>query len=202
VEDLDILAKSPATAHHIAFKLAQYFVADAPPAALVDRLAARFHESDGDIRAVLKTLFTSREFRDSIGDKYKTPYQFVLSATRATGVVVRNPRPLLGEMARLGMPLYGCQTPDGYKNTEGAWLNPDATTLRINFATALARGNLPVANSPPAIAGPQLVADPPPAPVQKGEPIDAARLEKILGPSLTGHTLEASVEAQPSCMLP
>jgi hypothetical protein len=76
--------------------------------------------------------------------------------------------------------------PDGYKNTEGAWLNPDATTLRINFATALARGNLPV-TSPPAISEPQSVADPPPVPVQKGEPVDAVRLEKILGSSLAGR---------------
>ncbi len=64
-EALGLLARMPATAHHIAFELAQYFVADASPPALVDRLAARFRDSDGDIRAVLKTLFTSREFRDS-----------------------------------------------------------------------------------------------------------------------------------------
>ena len=149
-EALALLARMPATAHHIAFELAQYFVADMPPPALVDRLAARFRDSDGDIRAVLKTLFTSREFRDSDSKKYKTPYQFVLSAARAAGVAVGNPRPLLGAMGRLGMPLYGCQTPDGYKNTEAAWLSPDATTLRISFATALAAGRLPIASPPPA----------------------------------------------------
>ena len=194
-EALDLLAKSPATAHHIAFQLAQYFVADAPPPAMVDRLAARFRESDGDIRAVLKTLFTSHEFRDSDGKKYKTPYQFVLSAARATGVVVRNPRPLLGTMGRLGMPLYGCQTPDGYKNTEDAWLNPDATTLRINFATAFAHGNLPVTSPPPAIAEPQLVADPASLPVPKGEPVDPARLEQILRSTLTGQTRDTIAKA-------
>src|SRR5271166_521362 len=195
VEALDLLAKSSATAHHIAFELAQYFVADAPSPALVDRLAARFRESDGDIRSVLKTLFTSHEFRDSDGKKYKTPYQFVLSAARATGVVVRNPRPLLGTMGRLGMPLYGCQTPDGYKNTEDAWLNPDATTLRINFATALARGNLPVTNPPLAIAEPQLVADPSSLPVAKGEPVDPARLEQVLGSTLTDQTRDTIAKA-------
>jgi uncharacterized protein (DUF1800 family) len=73
VAALDILARSPATAHHIAFELAQYFVADAPPPALVDRLAERFLDSDGDIGAVMKTLLTSAEFRDSVGQKYKTP---------------------------------------------------------------------------------------------------------------------------------
>src|SRR5205085_10540768 len=123
-------AKSPATAHHLAFKLAQYFVADKPPPALVDRLAARFGETDGDIREVLKMLFASREFRDSIGGKYKTPYRFVLSAVRAAGLPVKNPRPLLAAMARLGQPLYGCPTPDGYRDTEDAWLSPDASMLR------------------------------------------------------------------------
>src|SRR5262249_50612288 len=83
VEAIDLLARHPATAHHIAFKLVQYFVADQPPSALVDRVAARFRETDGDIRAVLQTLFASPEFRNGIGTKYKTPYRFVLSAVRA-----------------------------------------------------------------------------------------------------------------------
>ena len=85
-EALDILAHSPATAHHIAFELAQYFVADEPPPGLVERLAARFLETDGNIREVLRTLFASNEFWDSRGAKYKTPYQFVISAVRAAGV--------------------------------------------------------------------------------------------------------------------
>jgi uncharacterized protein (DUF1800 family) len=187
-EALTLLARMPATAHHIAFELAQYFISDAPPPALVDRLAARFRETDGDIRSVLKTLFTSREFRDSADKQYKTPYQFVVSAARAAGVEVRNPRPLLGELARLGMPLYGCQTPDGYKNTEAAWLSPDATALRISFATALATGKLPLASSPPETLPVQPVAD------QENEPVDPARLEGILGPTLTAQTRETLEE--------
>ena len=74
------------------------------------------------------------------GAKYKTPYQFVISAVRAAGLPPGNVRPLLGAMDQLGMPLFGCLTPDGYKNTEDAWLSPDATTRRIRFATALVRG--------------------------------------------------------------
>jgi uncharacterized protein (DUF1800 family) len=190
-EALDLLARMPATAHHIAFELAQYFVADAPPPALVDRLAARFRETDGDIRAVLKTLFTSPEFRDSAGRKYKTPYQFVLSATRVAGVEVRNPRPLLGALARLGMPLYRCQTPDGYKNTEAAWLSPDATGLRISFATALAAGKLPLAAPPPETLQAQQVADP------ENEPVDAERLEGMLGPTLTAQTRDTVADTPP-----
>ena len=142
---LDVLAMHPATAHHLSYKLAQYFVQDAPPAALVDKLAKRYLDSRGDIRSVLQTLFASAEFRDPAhySAKYKTPYQFVISALRASDINVQNVRPALGALAQLGMPLYGSQTPDGYKNTEEAWLNPDALTRRINFATALATGRLP-----------------------------------------------------------
>ncbi len=169
-EALNILAHSPATAHHIAFELAQYFVADEPPRTLVERLAARFVDTDGNIREVLRTLFASNEFWDSRGAKYKTPYQFVISAVRAAGMPPGNIRPLLGAMDQLGMPLFGCLTPDGYKNTEDAWLSPDATTRRISFATALVRG------SPGAV--------------------DAARLEAIFGSTWTEGT-RAAIENSP-----
>ncbi|HEX6443299.1 MAG TPA: DUF1800 domain-containing protein [Stellaceae bacterium] len=188
---LDMLAESPAAARHIGFQLAQYFVADEPPQAIVDRLAARFAETDGDIREVLKVLFASREFRDGIGAKYKTPYQFVLSAARAAEAPADNPKPLLAAMARLGQPLYGCQTPDGYRNTEDAWLSPDASILRVNFATALADGKLPLVGEP---------AEPQEKPVMKASAtsdrgVDAAALETLLGPILTPRTRAALAEA-------
>ena len=147
---LDELAKSPATARHISYKLAQYFVADQPPPHLVEQLARRFTQSGGDIRAVLNTLFHSPEFWDpaNYGGKFKTPYQYVLSALRASDAHVVNYLPVLGALRQLGMPLYGCQTPDGYKNTQEAWLNPDALTRRINFATALAAGRLALSTIP------------------------------------------------------
>jgi len=195
VEALDRLARSPATARYIAFELAQYFVADTPPPALVERLAARFVATDGHIRAVLQTLFTSREFRVSAGVKYKTPYQFVLSAVRAAGVPVRDPHPLVAELVRLGMPLYGCATPDGYKNTEAAWLNPDAALQRIDFANAFAAGNLPITKPPPPMTGAQLVADPPPAPAARDEPLNPVRLEAVLGSSLSSRTRRAIAAA-------
>lgn len=133
---LDVLASSPATAHHISYELAQYFVADDPPPALVDRLARRFLATDGDIRAVLETLFKSSEFRDpkNFGAKFKTPYQYVISVVRAAGVEVNNVRPLQAAMYRMGKRLYGCQSPDGYRNTREVWLNPDALAQRISFA--------------------------------------------------------------------
>jgi len=149
-EALDILAQHPSTAHHISFKLAQYFVADDPPKSLVDRLARRFADTRGDIRAVLDTLFHSPEFWDDqyVGKKFKTPYEYVISAVRATGISVVNTQPIRGVIAQLGMPPYGCQTPDGYKNGRDAWLNPNAMTQRLNFATALGAGQLRLAEQP------------------------------------------------------
>jgi uncharacterized protein (DUF1800 family) len=147
---LDLLARHPTTARHLSYQLAQYFVADDPPRELVERMSARYQASDGNIREVLETLFTSAEFWDQrvYAAKFKTPYEFVISAARATGLPVRNVRPLLGTMAGLGMPPYGCQTPDGYKNTQPAWLNPDAMMIRLSFATGLGAGRLPLDRIP------------------------------------------------------
>lgn len=149
-EALDILAEHPSTARHISYQLAQYFVADDPPRSLVDRLARTFLDTKGDIRAVLDTLFHSPEFWDDqyIGKKFKTPYEYVVSAVRSTGDTIVNTRPLRGVIAQLGMPLYGCQTPDGYKNVQDAWLNPNAMTQRLNFAVALGAGRLRLTEKP------------------------------------------------------
>jgi uncharacterized protein (DUF1800 family) len=196
VEAMDMLARSPATAKHIAFELAQHFVADQPPSTLVNRLAARFTETDGDIKAVLRTLFESPEFRDSAEQKYKTPYDFVLSAARAAGVRVDNPRPFIGMMARLGMSLYGCPTPDGYKDTEAAWLSPDATTLRVSLATAIGGGHLPLA----AVPSEQMTANPAVVPVADrppASPVDAAALERLLAPVLSARTRAVIDETKP-----
>jgi uncharacterized protein (DUF1800 family) len=140
---LDTLAAHPATARHIGFKLAQYFVADQPPDRLVQTLAQAFLKSEGDIRQVLRSLFNSAEFWDPAYTKFKTPYQFVVSSVRAAGISLpSNVQVLQGSLIQLGMPLYGCPTPDGYKNTEVAWLSADAMTRRLSFATALANGRV------------------------------------------------------------
>jgi uncharacterized protein (DUF1800 family) len=194
IEAIDMLARSPATAKHIAFELARYFVADEPPPALVTRLTARFSETDGDIKAVLRTLFESPEFRAGTGQKYKTPYNFVLSAARAAGLQVNNPRPLIGMMARLGMPLYGCPTPDGYKDTEQAWLSPDATTLRVSLATAIGGGHLPLAAVPSHQMGTIVPVADKPLPTS---PIDAAALEQLAEPMLSARTKAVIDEAKP-----
>ena len=173
---LDVLAVHSQTARHISYQLAQYFVQDEPPAALVERMARSWIDSGGNIRAVLATLFASEEFMAPAaqGAKFKTPYQFVVSSVRAAALPVANVAPLVQALNQLGMPLYGCQTPDGYKNTQVAWLSPDALSRRISFATALAAGKLAL---PAAVAS-------------------APALQAALGPSVTERTL-AAVAAQP-----
>jgi uncharacterized protein (DUF1800 family) len=134
------LASSPATAHHLSQQLAERFVSDAPPPALVDRMAKTYLHTDGDIRQVLRTMFISPEFwsRESYRAKVKTPEEFVLSAVRATGGEVERPAIVLNAMNQLGMPFYGCQTPNGYSWIASAWVNSGDLLTRINIALALA----------------------------------------------------------------
>jgi uncharacterized protein (DUF1800 family) len=112
---LDLLARHRATARHIAFKLTQRFVADEPPAALVDRAAAVFTSTAGDLREVVRSILTSPEFLgpEFRRAKVKTPLEFVVSAVRSTGATVVNPQPLVAALQNLAMPLYGCQPPTG-----------------------------------------------------------------------------------------
>jgi len=139
---LDLLANHPATARHISTKLAQYFVADEPPESLVRRLSQRFSETEGDIRAVLETLFTSEEFWEPqyVGTKFKPPYQYIISLLRAVGSTNPDVIKIAGVLDQLSMMPYRCPTPDGYPNTEADWLNPDAMMRRVTFATAIAKG--------------------------------------------------------------
>ena len=186
---LNILADSPATARHISFELAQYFVSDDPSPALVDRLTQRFEATHGDIREVLRTLFASAEFRapENADNKFKTPYQYLLSALRAADVQVVDFKPLLGTLAQMGMPLYGCPTPDGYKNTTAAWLNPDAMVHRVNLAVAIGNGH-----------GRFLRAQDQPDPDNKDfAPPDAALLRDTLADHFAAHTLSTYEAAPP-----
>ena len=141
---LDILASHPSTARFIATKLARRFVADDPPKALVDRAAKRFRETHGDIREVVRTIVTSPEFfaPAAYRAKVKTPFEFVVSAVRATGADAVDALPLVQALRDLGMPLYMCQPPTGYADRADAWVNTGALLNRMNFAVALAGGRL------------------------------------------------------------
>ncbi len=152
---LTLLARHPSTAKFIATKLCRRFVADEPPAGLVTRVAATFERTQGDIRACLQTLFESPEFFDPAvyQAKVKTPLEFVASTLRAAGAEVTDAQALIGALARMGMPLYGCQPPTGYKDVAEAWVNTGALLNRLNFALVLASGNLPSVKLLPTASG-------------------------------------------------
>jgi uncharacterized protein (DUF1800 family) len=141
---LDMLARHPSTARFIATKLARRFVSDEPPAALVARAAARFTSSGGNIRDVVRTIVTSPEFfaPEARRAKVKTPFEFVVSAVRATGLETSNALPLVQALRGLGMPIYGSQPPTGYADRAEAWVNAGALLGRMNFAVALTSGSL------------------------------------------------------------
>jgi uncharacterized protein (DUF1800 family) len=143
-EVLDILARDPHTAHHISFEIAQRFVADDPPPALVDRMAETFQKTDGEIREVLHTMIYSPEFwsKEAYRTKIKTPFELVVSATRAVGAEVDVPFALVQWTNRIGQPLYQCEPPTGYSNKAEAWVNTGALLNRMNFSLALTGNRL------------------------------------------------------------
>jgi len=141
---LDIVAAHPSTARHIAKELAIRFVSDDPPAALIDRTAAVFTSTKGDLRAVVRSIITSPEFyaADARRAKVKTPFEFVVSALRATGADVRTALPLARTLRDMGMPLYFCQPPTGYDDTAATWVSAGALVSRMNFAVDLAKNQV------------------------------------------------------------
>jgi uncharacterized protein (DUF1800 family) len=143
-EVLHRLATSPQTAHFISLKLAQRFVSDDPPPALVDRMAKTFQKKKGDIREVLATLFHSPEFwaDGNYRAKVKTPLEFVASAVRATGAEVEDAMPLTRQLNNMGMPLYRAQPPTGYSMKAETWVSSSALLGRMNFALALTSGKV------------------------------------------------------------
>jgi len=173
LELLHRLATNPQTAHFISLKLAQRFVSDDPPRALVDRMAKTFLKKKGDIREVLNTLFHSPEFWDdgAYRAKVKTPLEFVASAMRATGAEIDDALPLTQQLNRMGMPLYGAQPPTGYSMKAETWVSSAALLNRMNFALALTSGKI------------------------KGVKVDAGQLASTAPPGATLSTLEATLVA-------
>jgi uncharacterized protein (DUF1800 family) len=144
-ELLHMLAMRPATAQFLSRKLAIRFVSDDPPQALVDRMAKAYLASGGDIPTVLKTLFHSPELwaASDYRAKVKTPLEFVVSAVRASNANIQNFQPLMNALRQMGMPLYGCMPPTGYKWDASDWVSTGALVDRMNFALSLAANRLP-----------------------------------------------------------
>ncbi len=141
---LDILAAHPSTARFISRQLAQRFVADNPPRALVDKMAKTFLEKRGDIREVMKTMLNQKEFW-SLGAyqaKVKTPFEMVASSVRALNGDVTDAFALSNQLSNLGEPLYRKLEPTGYSNLNAEWVNSAALLGRMNFALALAQNKV------------------------------------------------------------
>ena len=142
-EVLDRLSRHPSTARFISRKLALYLLSDTPSDALVERMAQTFRRSDGDIASTLGTMFESAEFANSLAGKFKDPIHYVVSAVRLAydDKPILNAGPIINWLNRMGEPLYGRQTPDGYPMDEVAWASPGQMTARFEIAKAIGSGS-------------------------------------------------------------
>ncbi len=141
---LEILAKQPATAKFVSTKLARKFVSDHPPAALVERMAQTFRKTDGDMREVLRAMFTAPEFwsSETYRAKIKTPFEMTVSAVRAlNGETNGNPQ-FHKWLTQMGEGLFLAQPPTGYPDTADHWVNTGALLDRMNFALALSANRI------------------------------------------------------------
>ncbi len=144
---IDLLVQQPATARFIAKKLAVKFVSDNPSEAFVNRLADAFHKSNGDIKTTLRAIFTDSEFYapENYRAKIKTPFELMASSLRALNADVKASPALIGLLNKMGEPLYGYITPNGYPDKAEDWVNTGALLERMNFAVALASNRIPQA---------------------------------------------------------
>jgi uncharacterized protein (DUF1800 family) len=142
---LNILARSPQTAHHLSLQLAERFVADDPPPSLVNRMAETYMRNDGDIREVLRTMILSPEFfsQGAYRAKVKSPFEMIVSSVRAANASVDSPLVLSRQIAQLGEPLYRKIEPTGYSSANAEWVSSASLLTRMNFALALANNRVP-----------------------------------------------------------
>lgn len=189
---LDMLARHPSTARFISTKLARKFVSDEPPAALVDRLAKVFLDTDGDLRAVYTALFTAPEFWSDTAwsTKTKTPLELVASSIRALGGTTNGGPPLARAVERMGEPLYRAPAPTGFPEHAAPWVNAGALVVRLNFALALAADRVRGTDVD------VMALVPHPAPADAGALVDALALRLLYEPlsPQTRTTLLAALE--------
>ncbi len=138
------LARHPGTAQFIAGKLCRYLVSDHPPQALVDRVAETFRESGGELPQVYRAIVLSPEFLslERARSKFKSPFEFVVSAFRGTDASLTRFRDTLFRLARMGQPIYECEDPTGYFDQTEAWLDPGVFVHRWDFALSLVAGKI------------------------------------------------------------
>jgi uncharacterized protein (DUF1800 family) len=140
---VDLIVGQPACAQFISRKLAEYFVSDNPPPALVAKMAHTFRRSDGDIAQVMRVMFESRDLVANAGKKFKDPSQFVVSSVRLAydGTPIVNAQPLVGWLNQLDQPLFGRITPDGWPLDNASWSSSGQMAKRFDIAHAIGTGN-------------------------------------------------------------
>jgi len=140
---VDLLVSQPTCARFVTRKLAFYFLGSEPSPDLQTKLSKIFQSTRGDIAAVLKVLFDSREFNASLGNAFKDPMHYVVSMVRIAydGQLVVNAHPIVNWLNALGEPLYGRQSPDGYPLDESSWNSSGQLSKRFEIARAIATGN-------------------------------------------------------------
>jgi uncharacterized protein (DUF1800 family) len=144
VDLLEMLAHNPSTAKFIARKLAVRFVSDVPPQNLVNKLAKSFTDHDGDIRQVLITMVTSKEFWDkkALLVKTKSPFELTISSVRALNADIKDPYPLFNWMTKMGEKAYYYQAPTGFPDRGNYWINTGSLLSRMDFSLALTSGQI------------------------------------------------------------
>lgn len=201
IEDfLRFLAAHPDTAQHLAYQMAQYFVADNPPSTLVRHMQSRYLATKGNLRAVTEAMIEHPAFVHAAArrDKFRTPYRYVLAVLRASGRPLQNCRPLVGTLYQLGQPLYGCVTPNGWASTQDEWLSADALTARLNFAVALGGGWLPVTENTDTMMAMAMPAARQEKHPRRSPPLDLATVLAALGPRIPARSVAvARLSAKP-----
>jgi uncharacterized protein (DUF1800 family) len=132
------LARHPATAKHIATKLARHFIADAPPASAIDRLTHAFLRTEGDLQSVYCELLALSDAWNQQPQKFKTPHEFVISAMRMLDFTPA-PQVLFGTLQTLGQRPYMPGSPAGWADTADHWDGSDALLKRIEWADAVSQ---------------------------------------------------------------
>lgn len=141
---VEVVCNHPSTARHIATKLSRKFVSENPPAALIDRVAKVFADSDGDIKAMLREVLHSGEFKAAHGVKFKRPFHFIANCLRATAADTHAHKPLIEYLLRMGQAPFQHPTPDGYPDEAAPWLG--TLLWRWNFALGLGANRIPSVN--------------------------------------------------------
>jgi uncharacterized protein (DUF1800 family) len=175
---IDILTHHPSTAHFISWGLARHFVAENPPQSLVDRMAQTFTKTDGDLRAVMETMFRSPEFlsEGAWQARIKSPLEMAASTLRAMEAEVSDAFGVVQKIADMGQALYAKMEPTGYPDVAETWLGATAVIARMNFAAGVAAGEVPGVSVDPA----------------RWQGMDAALMAKVLlGHEASKQTLDA-----------